>query len=86
MRVFFDDGAYINKCLYSAGSHLDLGLVILGKMVTLVLSLMACMKDFTFMFVRAHAEPVRFLRQHDDFGPGLCRTNRQDMFKLLVPP
>ena len=38
------------------------------------------------MFVRAHAEPVRFLRQRDDFDPRQSRTNRSDMFKLFVTP
>ena len=38
------------------------------------------------MFARAHAEPVRFLRQRDDFDPRQGRTIRSDMFKLFATP
>jgi len=62
------------------------GLVILGKMVNLLLSLMAGMKERYFHAWMAYAKPVSFLWQRDDFDPRQGRTIRSDMFKLFVTP
>jgi tetratricopeptide (TPR) repeat protein len=73
------------RCLYTVPG-VKIGLVILGKIVNLLLSLMAGMKERYFHACMAYAKPVRFLRQWDEFDPRQGRTNRSDMFKLFVTP